>query len=404
MLLGIGKAIITPPIGTPLAGFSHRDQSEEGVLDDLEVRVFWLQSAPNADDSVCIVTADLIGFGAKLTAELRSELENRYGLPPERLLLAASHTHSGPQTCENMIGVGEMVPEVVAMVRERILDAVAMARQHLRSVIMSVGKGRCEGYAINRRLVRDGVCLFAPNPDGVRDEEVTVVVFRDAYDGTVLAVLFHFTCHPTVMGDLRITADYPGAARRVIEQSFNGAAAGFLPGCFGDIRPNCTFIGGTKFRRGQPEDVTLFGKALGEEVVRVVQEATIPLNPKLGGWLLTVDLPFMSLADGSLPNPPSCPLTIQRIDIADRVSLIALSGEACCDYGFFIKRLRVERVLIPLGYSNGLVGYLCPARYFPEGGYEPTTSFSVYGLPAPFAPTIEDLICAGIQQLLTSYE
>jgi hypothetical protein len=125
-------------------------------------------------------------------------------------------------------------------------------------------------------LVRDGICLFAPNPDGVRDDEVTVLVFRDAREGTILAVLFHFTCHPTVMGDYCITADYPGAARRVIERAFNGAAAGFLPGCFGDIRPNCTFIGGTKFRRGQPEDVALFGEALGNEVVRVAQEATDP--------------------------------------------------------------------------------------------------------------------------------
>jgi len=175
------------------------------------------------------------------------------------LLLAASHTHLGPQTCENMVGVGEMVAEVVAMVQERTLDGAAMARRHLRPVTLSVGQGRCEGYTINRRLVREGVCLFAPNPDGVRDDEVTVLVFRDAQDGTVVAVLFHFTCYPTVIGDQRITADYPGATRRVIERAFNEAAAGFLPGCFGDVRPNCTFIGGTKFRQGQHEDVALFG-------------------------------------------------------------------------------------------------------------------------------------------------
>lgn len=83
MDLGIGKAIITPPVGTPLAGHARRGQSEEGVLDDLEVRVFWLPSAPEADDAVCLVTADLIGFGAKLTDNLRSELKRRYGLPPE---------------------------------------------------------------------------------------------------------------------------------------------------------------------------------------------------------------------------------------------------------------------------------------------------------------------------------
>ena len=65
------------------------------------------------------------------------------------------------------------------------------AAKKLRPVTLSVGQGRCEGYTINRRLGREGVCLFAPNPDGVRDDEVTVLVFRDAQDGTGVAVLFH---------------------------------------------------------------------------------------------------------------------------------------------------------------------------------------------------------------------
>jgi len=399
-LLGVGKAVVTPPLGTPLAGFAHRqNQGATEVLDDLEVRAFWLQGEGDESDAVGIVTADIIGFGPSLTSKLQAEAQKRFGLSPERLLLAASHTHSGPQTCENMVGTGDLVPEVVEMVRERVLEALGEARRNLRPVGVAAGRGRCEGYAVNRRLFRDGVCQFAPNPNGVRDDEVTVIAFQDAKDGGVCAVLFHFTCHPTVMGDLRVTADYPGAARRFVERSLN-CAAGFLPGCFGDIRPNCTFIGGTKFRRGEPEDVRIFGEALGQEVVRVVRNGLVEANPHLSARKLEVDLPLSPLPDGSLPEPPTRPLTIQRVDIAEEITLVAMSGEICCDYGLFVKGLDPARFLVPMGYCNGMVGYICPSRHFEEGGYEPFGSVKFFGLPSPFSPEIERLIKETIVRLL----
>lgn len=400
MMLGVGKAVVTPPLGTPLAGFVHRqNQGATEVLDDLEVRAFWLQDERDESKTVVIVTADIIGFGPSLVSKLRAEMRKRFELSPRRLLLAASHTHSGPQTCENMVGTGDFIPEVVEMVGDGILEAIDEAHQKLLPVEVVAGRGRCEGYAVNRRLFRDGVCLFAPNPDGVRDDEVTVVAFRDAKSEEVIAVLFHFTCHPTVMGDLRITADYPGAARRFIERTLN-CAAGFLPGCFGDVRPNCTFIGGTKFRRGEPEDVAIFGEALGREVVRVIQNGLVKVNPSLNAQMVRADLPFARLPDGSLPEPPTCPLTIQRIDIAREITLIAMSGEICCDYGLFIKQLDRSRFLIPMGYCNGLMGYICPSKYFEEGGYEPFDSVKFFGLPAPFSPEIERVIKGAALELL----
>lgn len=400
MLLGAGKAVITPPLGTPLAGFAHRkNQGATEVLDDLEVRAFWLQDESDEKNAIAIVTADIIGFGPSLTAKVQSEVKAQFGLPPERLLLAASHTHSGPQTCENMVECGDFIPEVVATVHRGILDALSKAHGNLRKVKVAAGRGKCEGYAINRRLFRDGVCSFVPNPDGVRDDEVTVIAFCDAASNGINAVLFHFTCHPTVMGDLRITADYPGAARKFIEETLD-CVAGFLPGCFGDIRPNCTFIGGTRFRLGQPEDVAIFGNALGREVVRIVETELTPLTPSLNGQMITVNLPLSRLPDGSEPEPSFCPLTIQRLDVAKEAVLIAMSGEICCDYGLFIKQLHPDRFLIPVGYSNGMVGYICPSRYFEEGGYEPFGSVRYMGLPSPFSPEIESIIKEGILQLM----
>jgi hypothetical protein len=126
----------------------------------------------------------------------------------------------------------------------------------------------------------------------------------------------------------------------------------------------------------------------------------VKFNPSLSAEVVKVDLPFSHLPDGSPPEPPFAPLTIQRIDIAHEISLIAMSGEICCDYGLFIKRLDPLRFLVPMGYSNGMVGYICPSRYFEEGGYEPFDSVKFFGLPAPFSPEIERLIKGAVRKLL----
>jgi hypothetical protein len=427
MNLGIGKSTITPPVGVSLAGFGHRDHSAEGVLDDLEIRAFWFEldagSSDAAPNAACIITADLIGFDASLTADLRAAIGQEHGLPPERILLSASHTHSGPQVCGNMLGVGTLDPAVIAAIRQRILAAVRSARAATGPVTLHAGRGLCEGYAVNRRLIHDGQVLFAPNPIGRRDDEVLTIICRDAQSDAIRAVLFRYSCHPTTMGDYRITADYPGAARRHVEQALgSGAVAAFLPGCFADIRPNCTWIGGKQFRTGQPQDVAAFGAALGEAVVRVVQGPTQPLTPALLARGTTVDLPLAShptqdelrrlsqegtpvqqtWAAQLLSAPPALtrPLSLQRLDLAVELTLIAMGGEIVCDYGYFVKDLDRGRWMVPLGYSNGIVAYVPSAHIVAEGGYEGADSSLYFGLPAPFKPEVESLIHSAIQDLM----
>lgn len=423
MQLGVGKAVITPPLGTPMAGFGHRDHGAESVRDDVEVRALWLQE--DAEESaLCLVAADIIGFDEALMGRVRAEIQARYGLPPERLVLAASHTHSAGATCEKMVGVGQTVPEVVTMVLQRVLEAVAEAQSVLHPVTLRAGRGLCAGYAVNRRLILEDGVHFVPNPDGPRDDTVTVLAYHDADDDAIIrAVLFHFTCHPTVMGDYAVTGDYPGVARRHIESELgNGAVAAFLPGCFGNIRADTAYLGGQSFRPGLPQDLAAFGSALGREVVRVARGQTQPVTPRLDGKSRTITLPLKSHPDretleqlaangtplekawsaGLLAAPfaTTRPFNLHRFDLADKVTLLTMGGETSCEYGLAIRQKRPDAFLIPMGYTNGLIGYICLARQIAEGGYEADRSSIYYGLPSPFAPEIEPLIYAAIDDLL----
>jgi len=391
MRVGTSAATITPQLGTPLSGYADRDHGAETVLDDLEVRAFWIEDAGSA---ACIVTADVIGFDAAFTTSLRAELSERLGVSPDAVLLAASHTHSGPQTCPHLSKTGAPVPSYLDSFRSAIVDAVTRAKTDAKPASLAIGRSSLSGFAIHRRVVIDGRSVMLPNPGGVRDDEVTALVFRAPDSDAVRAVLFHYTCHPTVLGGYWISGDYPGAARRFVERALPGAHAGFLPGCFGDVRPNCVVMGGGAFRRGIPEDVAAYGKALGEEVVQAVARAAPAAGEiHLAGATQTVPLPIAG-------GVHTVGISLQRLDLTDEVALVAMGGEMCVDYGRFVKALRPGKTTLPLGYSNGLIGYVSPARYFAEGGYEPAESWPLFDLPGPFSPAVEEILRGELRDLV----
>ncbi|HHT26052.1 MAG TPA: hypothetical protein GXZ82_02230 [Firmicutes bacterium] len=394
MLLGAAKVIITPPVGINLAGYSARDHGSESIAHDLEARIFWLEDT-DSRTQLCIVSADLIGFDYPLVQAIRQDAYEQFGLPAEHLLLAASHTHSGPQTASSLEKAGGPTdPQYLVDLRGKIITGIREACSELCPVTVCLSKGWLSGYSINRRVLIDGAAIMAPNPAGIRDDEVSVIIFKHEATQQPVAALFQFTCHPTVLSGYAISPDYPGAARRCIEQALPHVTVGFLQGCCGDVRPNCALIGGRRFRGGLPQEAELFGRALGEEVVQVIQKPAPAWPGRLNIAAVTVELPFSEV-------PTTIPLQMNRYSIAEELSLISFSGEVCCDYGLYIKGLLLpNHELIPVAYANGLVGYIPPARYYPEGGYEPIDSIRAYSLPSPFKPDIEGIIRQGVQRLV----
>jgi hypothetical protein len=137
--------------------------------------------------------------------------------------------------------------------------------------------------------------------------------------------------------------------------------------------------------------VNAFGGALGDVVVTAVEGASGPVVPRLGG----------RVADAALPLEAggSADIALQRLDFADEVSLFAMGGEVCVEYGHFVKRIGGDRLFLPLGYANGLIGYIPTAAMLPEGGYEAVDSAAVYGLPSPFTSDVEPILHDAIRGL-----
>src|SRR5438045_2690097 len=92
---GVASVVITPANGLWMAGYASRNKPAEGKETELYGKALALEDARGT--RLVIVTLDLIGVPRVLRQNLEKRCGEAYKLPPEGLLLNASHTHSGPE-------------------------------------------------------------------------------------------------------------------------------------------------------------------------------------------------------------------------------------------------------------------------------------------------------------------
>ena len=89
---GAASVVITPPAGTPMAGY-YRLRTADGVLDDLHAKALVVEQAGM---KAAFVTLDLITVTRTVTAAARGLIATQTSIPPERVMISATHSHTGP--------------------------------------------------------------------------------------------------------------------------------------------------------------------------------------------------------------------------------------------------------------------------------------------------------------------
>jgi hypothetical protein len=248
------------------------------------------------------------------------------------------------------------------------------------------------------------------------DHDVPVLRIQSP-EGNLLAVLFGYSCHATVLMDYEINADWPGFAQEAVEAAHPGAVA-FVNGCGADQNP---------LPRRRVDLARKYGEILAIAVELVLDAQMKPVTGPLRTALDTIDLKlqdppsrqeFQKRAEatsgyerryaeqmletlekkGKLPSSHSYPLQIWRF--GDSLTFIGLGGEVVVDYALQLKRKYGWNNTWVSGYNNDVFAYIPTARIIREGGYEGATSMISYGLPAPFAETIEQAILSKVDELI----
>lgn len=415
MKAGTGAADITPTPGMILQGH-WSDTPSHTVLFPLEVRAIVFEQD---NTRAAIVTVDAIGVTQAITQRIRARIEHSAGITPACVMVVASHTHCAPAVLA--LGGSDADEAFAESIIERSVDCVCGAASRLRPVTFGLGCGSVH-FNVNRRPFTHDADLKV-NEAGVVDRRVRVLRVDDD-DSRPVAVLFHYSCHPTTKGGNEgyVSYDYPGIARDVIEQRLQCHAL-FMPGCFGNVRPAVLDEHGN-FTSASIEQLDACGRELGKEVCRVVKglratscdvldsaiaSLAVPLGEPddretlerliantessiaraYGQWARRV---MKLIDDGAMPRAIQ---THMQCTCVGPVAMVAMPGEPVQEIGHAIERhnrgARGCEDIWPMGYTNDMVGYLCTPQQHAVGGYEPN-AYKLFGNPARFAGEAQAVI------------
>jgi len=238
---GAAQVDITPPPGLPMYGYFDRiakHQVAAGTLDPLYARVLVLQSG---EKRFALVTLDLgRTFNESWLDRLRAAALE--GSHIDALVVNASHTHSGPNILDEY--PAGRPPEWENAALDKIAQAIQQAALNLEPARLGTAYGNAYIGYNRRRVDPDGsVSMLWSNPGKVPSGPVdsTVGVIRiDREDGTPIAILVNYACHPVVFGsdNLQYSADFVGPMASTVAAAFDGKPLClFLQGAAGDINP-----------------------------------------------------------------------------------------------------------------------------------------------------------------------
>jgi hypothetical protein len=421
MEVGVARIDITPEGPIRLAGYGARKKTEsEGVLQPLAAKA--LAFGSDSQGASILITVDLLGIPANITHQLTERLSTKIGIDASRLLICASHTHGGPEI-GNTLNIlqyrGETFSDSLLALDH--LRRIAAYTQQLSEKLEQVALEAMKNRSPSRVSWGQGQAGFAKNrraQGGPVDPSLPLLRVTDA-NGKLKAVLVNYACHGTTLGgDVnKVHGDWMGEAQQRIEENHPGTIAMVAIGCGADANPD---------PRGSMEHVRQFGKEISDNVEKLLSSPLQPISSPPVGRIKWVKLPFARVPNISelikqtedtsvkgyyarlaldrvargQPIPAELSYPIQTWVFGNELVMINLAGEVVADYSVRLKdELGAEKLWIN-AYANDAPCYIASRRVIREGGYEVEASMYYYDKPSPFVEEVEDIIVAGVHDLL----
>ncbi len=420
---GVAKIDITPEQPQWMAGYGARTTPSQGTLHPIWIKALSLEDG-QGHQSV-LLTADLVGWPKALSDNIRSDVEEKYGLTKAQIILNSSHTHSGPVLQDALFDIYPLddverkkIKDYTIKLRHRVVSLVGESLKNMESVNLYAGNGVAR-FQVNRRNNVEATQERITDLNGPNDYAVPVIKVEKA-DKSLMAIVFGYACHATVLSINEWSGDYPGFAQIQLEKDHPGAQAMFFQGAGADQNP---------IPRKTIPLAKQYGRTLALSVDRVMEEDMKPLEPELNMAYNEVNLDlnvpptleeltqFCEVATSYQKRwgehklkevkageklIESYPFPLQIWKLGDQ-SLFVLGGETLIGYAIQLKEIFGYDSFV-MGYSNDVMSYIPTALVLHEGGYEGATAQMVYGLPSKWSYNIESTIIHGMVELAKSID
>ncbi len=274
LLLGVARRIITPPVGTPLAGYAP-DVFSEKVNDDLTATVFCFEQDGKR---ALLASITVLSIATSICDSIRALIEEKFGIPKTSVILHTIHNHSGPNT-NISYGWGDTNTEYLNTVLiPALMESAEEALANMKSVTMAITQGESLVGVNRRERMENNEVHLGQNPWGCFDPQMTVVSFADE-DNTPVGNLVHYGCHGTAAGrNHEISRDWAGVMIDTLEAR-SGAITAFLNGPEGDVGPRLT--NGRTVGMSDVGFAMRLGAVAGQDAVKIYNQPKYRTVPKM---------------------------------------------------------------------------------------------------------------------------
>jgi hypothetical protein len=408
---GAAAIDITPKSLPVLVNGGFLQSSAKVINDHLFARCLVLD---DGETRLAIVVVDSCMMHRELLDRAKEMARVKTGIPTERMLISATHTHSAPAAMGALGCAAD--PSYVAFLPERIAEGIAQATENLTSAQVGWGKIDDDRHTFCRRWIRrpDRVAEDpfgsrnvranmhpgyvnpdAIGPSGPVDPALTVLSVQTT-DGLPIAVLANYSQH--YYGAPAVSSDYYGLfaaalARRIGAKAGNPTLVVIMSqGTSGDQmwmdygRPR-TDPGIKRYADEVAESAYQAYKAIttyNERVPLAMAETKLSLHRREPDearlrWARSIiskmgdrgprDLTEVYAKEAVyLHQQPERELRLQAIRIGD-LGISAIPNEVFALTGLKLKARSPFPITMNIGLANGSEGYIPPPEQHGLGGY-----------------------------------
>ncbi len=341
---------ITPDPLLPVSGGIGTPKPAQQKQGDLFIRALVLE---RGNTRVAIVSVDNLGWPSVLGNKSRALIK---GIPPENVLIGATHTHSGPDAYGFPDASGKSYADLAYLDRcvKDMADAVNEAVRNLKPASLKIAVGEAKGKIAYNYYADQ---LYDPRCG---------VIQAVGQDGKPVATLVNYAIHPEIIGSGRgiLSPDLCGPLYDRIEARTGGMAI-FMNSAQGGMVTADNRREGGKEANDWAECVRI-GELLADEALRIVADAPVQANPELYCAMRKINFPVDSeVMQYIIKNSPlhyemtgkqvSAQVNLLNIGSAQ---VLTIPGEALPNIGYYLKRNMRTRQPFLFGLTNDAFGYM----------------------------------------------